>query len=192
MSTCIGWKVRAGLRSSAAVAAVALLCGGLAEASLTSRGGVTQNHGFPDSYTDSAGRSLGLCLDRGGNCLLELPNPNAPVSFPDNFGPEAFYFLAEATMPTNGGGEALCVLALEAAFANEVPRAGDQMVFGRILVSTIGNFSASGATGGRSDVARFVPTQLGATTQGSVGVAVTRSSIGIPTTADVSDLDVTE
>ncbi len=122
----------AGAMTSLAVTAVVTMCGGLAEANLQSRSAVTQNHGFPDSYTDASGRTLSLCLDRGGNCLLELPNPNAPVSFPNNFGPEAFYFLAEAAMPTNAGGEALCVLALEAAFVNENPRAGDQMVFARI------------------------------------------------------------
>jgi len=125
-------RYRAGAVTFLAGTIVVSLLGGLARANLQSRGPISPDNGFPESYTDNDGLTLGLCLDTGGNCLLELPNPGQPVSFPDNFGPEAFYFLAEATMPTNGGGAALCVLALEAAFINEEPIDGDQVVFARI------------------------------------------------------------
>lgn len=68
----------------------------------------------------------------------DLPNPGQPVSFPDNFPSEAFYFAAEAEMETGTGERARLVLALEAAFATEVPAEGDQIVFGRVRVRVAG------------------------------------------------------
>jgi PKD repeat protein len=75
-----------------------------------------------------------LCLLEGG--AVTLTNPNLP--FPDNYGgtfpDEAFWNVCEASMPTNNGGSALLVIALEAAFANEVPISGDQVAFARVRI----------------------------------------------------------
>jgi hypothetical protein len=71
-------------------------------------------HGYPIWYRDTTGLSLELCLDEaatnadnplgGPLCLLdraELPDPAAPVSFPDNFWPESFWTRVDADMVTN-------------------------------------------------------------------------------------------
>ena len=100
---------------------------------LTSRGPVNTEIGFPSWYGDGKTR-LELCLD-GTNPMCgflpgDIPDENAPVSFPDNFPEEAFYFLGASELNLPGGGRAVLTLGLEAAFANKVQN-GDQMVFGR-------------------------------------------------------------
>lgn len=95
-------------------------------------------HGFPLWYEDSDGVRLELGLDPNDPNLpaLELPTPGAPVSFPDNFPDEAFYFAAEAEMLVGGPAgtaRARLILALEAAFGGTgAVVAGQQMVFGRV------------------------------------------------------------
>lgn len=107
-------------------------------------------HGFPLWFEDENGLKLELCLDQrvelpGGAaffpCLTEEPFTSAPISFPSNFGPEAFYWVATAggafTSLVNGQpflGTALLVLAQEAAFATELTVDGQQVAFGRIRV----------------------------------------------------------
>lgn len=98
--------------------------------------------GFPVWYKDENGLRLQLNVNPtdpySGITPAELPNPALPVSFPDNYPAEAFYFLAEAEMTTGTGERARLVLALEAAFVSEVPRAGDQIVFGRVRIRIFG------------------------------------------------------
>ncbi len=91
------------------------------------------SNGFPLWYQDTNLLKLDLCLDQNEFCLLELPAPTSPVSFPTNFGPEAFWWLGEAAMAFPGG-DGLLVLALEAAFANEVAAVNDQVSFGRLRI----------------------------------------------------------
>ncbi|MGL5850020.1 MAG: hypothetical protein ACRCZD_04470, partial [Phycicoccus sp.] len=57
-------------------------------------------HGFPMWYEDTVGTrlALGVGPDPMTPAVGELPNPAAPVSFPDNFPDESFYFAAEAAM----------------------------------------------------------------------------------------------
>ncbi|WP_019241013.1 MULTISPECIES: PKD domain-containing protein [Bacillus] len=98
--------------------------------------------GFPVWYKDENGLRLQLNVDPNdpfsGITPADLPNPGQPVSFPDNYPSEAFYFSADAEMTTGTGERARLVLALEAAFANEIPRAGDQIVFGRVRIRVAG------------------------------------------------------
>ncbi|WP_119154262.1 Ig-like domain-containing protein [Caldimonas tepidiphila] len=65
-------------------------------------------------------------------CLLET---DPPYVFPDSFPDESFYFRAVSSLDLGGDRRAVLVLALEAAFANGVPQAGEQMVFTRIRVT---------------------------------------------------------
>lgn len=104
-----------------------------ADAALFAVGPVNPDNGFPIWYQDTTGLKLELCLDQNGMCLTEEPNPAAPISFPDNFGPEMFWWMAEADF-NNGTQDGLLVLALEAAFANENPVDGDQISFGRVRI----------------------------------------------------------
>ncbi len=102
-------------------------------------GPIVPEHGFPFWYEDSTGLRLELCIDGPPLCLEGLPDPNQPpLVAPDpadsNFPDEAFWWTGEAEMNLTGGGDALLVLAREAAFANEVPADGDQVSFSRVRV----------------------------------------------------------
>lgn len=105
-------------------------------------GPISALNGFPVWYKDENGLRLQLNVDPNdplsGVTPADLPNPGQPVSFPDNFPSEAFYLAAEAEMETGTGERARLILALEAAFANEVPVSGDQIVFGRVRIRVAG------------------------------------------------------
>ncbi|MET1086303.1 MAG: hypothetical protein ABWY04_04150 [Arthrobacter sp.] len=136
----------AGRRGIAAAAALVLTATGLGSAvaatqvtvknpgNLTAVGPVNTEHGFPAWYEDSTKTRVELCLDAEnplcGFLPGDVPDETAPISFPDNFPDEAFYMLAGAELDLPGGGRAVLVLGLEAAFSNSVT-AGDQVVFGR-------------------------------------------------------------
>ena len=91
-------------------------------------------NGYPIWYEDSNGLILELCLDQNGLCLLELPNPGNPITFPNNFTGEGFWFNAGASMTMASGGDAELGLALEGAFLNEEVIDGDQISFGRVRI----------------------------------------------------------
>ncbi|KAE9641877.1 hypothetical protein EJA70_20535 [Pseudomonas sp. PB103] len=107
---------------------------------------------FPMWYQDSNNLSMELCQSRAASsrvgvttppaymCTL-LPEPgifddSLPMVFPDNWPPEAFWFLAETTIPNNGAGFGMdaYVAGIEAAFASENPADGDQQSFARIRI----------------------------------------------------------
>jgi hypothetical protein len=133
-------------RGVAAAAALVLTATGLSSAvaatqvtlknpgKLTAVGPVNTEYGFPSWYEDSTKTRVELCLDAEnplcGFLPGDVPDESKPVSFPDNFPDEAFYMLAGSELDLPGGGKAVLVLGLEAAFANSVTD-GDQVVFGR-------------------------------------------------------------
>src|SRR5438034_8480609 len=62
-------------------------------------GPIDRADGFPLYYQDSTGLALAECLDAVcGGVGFVLPNPNLPLSFPDNFPVEVFYSRAIAKM----------------------------------------------------------------------------------------------
>ncbi|WP_271409292.1 Ig-like domain-containing protein [Pseudomonas sp. Q1-7] len=102
---------------------------------------------FPQWYQDNDDLSLELCQSRavssraGGYMCTLLPEPGLyddtqPMVFPNNWPSELFWFLAEANIPATANGYELEVYtaAIEAAFAQEVPRLGDQQSFARIRI----------------------------------------------------------
>lgn len=99
--------------------------------------GPVAEHGFPAWYRDSNGVRLEACttLDDPLCATLpdEVPDPDAPVSYPDNFPGEFFYQLAGAEL-TGPGVDMSVGMDLEGAWAAEQVVDGDQMVFGRIRV----------------------------------------------------------
>ncbi|MDQ0673929.1 hypothetical protein QFZ36_001490 [Pseudarthrobacter siccitolerans] len=139
-------RITATRRGVAAAAALILTTAGLSSAvaatqvtvknpgQLTAVGPVNTEYGFPSWYEDSTKTRVELCLDAEnplcGFLPGDVPDETAPISFPDNFPDEAFYMLAGSELDLPGGGKAVLVLGLEAAFANTVT-AGDQVVFGR-------------------------------------------------------------
>jgi hypothetical protein len=109
---------------------------------LTAVGPVNAEYGFPSWYGDSAGTRIEPCLD-GDNPLCgflagDIPDPDSPISFPENFPGEFFYQLVGSDLTLPGGGKAVLTLGLEAAFANEDPIAGDQLTFARTRVVVTG------------------------------------------------------
>jgi hypothetical protein len=97
-------------------------------------GPINDATGFPDWYRDTNGVEVEPCLvfdNPNCNGPLEMPNPDAPVSWPDNFPGEFFYWTGEAALTANGGNAVLAEYAVEGTFAAEIPRFPDQMVFTR-------------------------------------------------------------
>jgi hypothetical protein len=105
---------------------------------LTSVGPVNTAAGFPAYYQDKAGVRLEPCLELDnplyGLAADEMPDPDAPVAFPENFPGEFFYHLVGSTLTLPGGGRAVLTLGLEAAFGRGVAAPGDQQVFARTRV----------------------------------------------------------
>lgn len=107
---------------------------------------IDAQNGFPTWYADNLGNKVVPCLDGADpNCVLpaagEEPNfnPGQLTVFPSNFPSEFFYWIAESdSLTTPGGGKTFIRVAVEGAFANGGPLAGDQMVFGRIRATGTG------------------------------------------------------
>jgi hypothetical protein len=99
--------------------------------------GPTTDFGFPAWYRDSNNVRLEPCvtLDDPYCPVLadEVPNPEEPVSYPDNFPGEFFYQLAGAELTVQGVDLGIG-LDLEGAFAADEVTPGDEMVFGRIRI----------------------------------------------------------
>lgn len=134
---------RAAIPAILAVAAVGFGVSN-ADATLSAVGPTSQPTGnFPRYFADSSGQRLELCLDQSGNCLAQFPDPGAPPSLPDNFPDESFWFDGEANVPIPGPngtpGEALLIMATEAAFGTAVAD-GDQIAFSRIRLRIRGGF----------------------------------------------------
>src|SRR4051812_28514018 len=103
---------------------------------LTTVGPVSASNGFPTWYKDDKGIRLEPCLDpRNSLCgalAAETPDPDAPVSFPDNFPAELFYMSAGTDQDLAGGGRAVSTFSLEGAFATDAAAPGEQISFGRV------------------------------------------------------------
>ncbi len=99
---------------------------------------VSLANGFPIFYEDRNGVKVEMCLDINDKCLIEAPFLTFPISFPSNFGFEAFYWMSEGStvfrtsVNPRRTNVALMVLALESAFAGDVPAEDNQVVFARI------------------------------------------------------------
>ena len=121
-----------------------------ADLSAVDPGPYTPNSGgFPLWYQDDNDLQLELCRSKavsGGAagaymCTL-IPEPGVfndadPLVFPGNWPGELFWFLAETSIPEDavaGYELEVYVAALEAAFAAENPKAGDQVGFARIRI----------------------------------------------------------
>lgn len=107
---------------------------------------------FPMWYQDENQLSMELCQSRAASSRVAASVPPAymcillaepgiyddaqPMIFPDNWPPEAFWFLAETTIADNAAGYGVdaYVAAIEAAFASENPADGDQQSFARIRI----------------------------------------------------------
>ena len=110
---------------------------------LGSVGPVDAATGYPFWYGDKGGTSSSLAPNRLELCLDDplcpvvgdLPDPSKPLSYPDNFPDESFWWSGEAAIAVPGGPSSLLVLAQEAAFGGAgtvVP--GEQISFARLRI----------------------------------------------------------
>ena len=154
-------------------------------------GPVDQVTGFPTWYEGADGTRLEPCLDPAdGNCILgAVPGVFTgapPVVFPTNFPDEFFYAVATSDLMTTPGcngtapGKASVRMALEGAFANGNPAAGDQMVFGRVRVKVTSGLCANtkykfdyplGSVTLTTNDAGAIPATVGTTDVGCLPVA---------------------
>src|SRR2546422_9677608 len=155
---------------SLAVIACITLTGALASAQnaqgLAAVGAIAPANGYPRWYTDRNGLQLGQCLDAANPadpCVLvgTFPNPNQPISFPDNSPDEFFYWRTTADINNIGGvgGRGLLVMSNQAGFGGGTGTAaggaGTQTVVARYHVSvrphglaTRATYTAAGAVTG--------------------------------------------
>ncbi|GAA2551968.1 hypothetical protein GCM10010435_22700 [Winogradskya consettensis] len=100
--------------------------------------GPIADHGFPAWYRDSNNVRLEGCVSFDDPLCPaladEVPNPDLPVSYPDNFPGEFFYQLDGAELTLTNGVKATIGLNVEGAFANDEVVAGDEIVFGRVRI----------------------------------------------------------
>src|SRR5438067_1111941 len=90
---------------------------------LAAVGAIDPANGYPRWYLDKNGLQLGQCLDAANPadpCAIvgTFPNPGQPISFPNNFPDEFFYWRTTATINNIGnvGGRALLVMSTQAGF----------------------------------------------------------------------------
>jgi len=76
--------------------------------------------------------------------------------------------------------------------ANEDVDAADITSSGTILLSTLGSFSVTGASGTSQDIFEFFPTALGSTTAGTYSLFLDLSTVGIDPTENVTSLQLVE
>lgn len=109
---------------------------GIAFAHLSFKGPLDPANGFPRWYKDARNVRLALCLDVDTFCLeQEGADPTLPISFPDNFPGESFWYNAQAEIEgIEGDGQVRLVMAIEAAFAGDVPVAGERVAFNRLRI----------------------------------------------------------
>jgi len=100
--------------------------------------GPIADNGFPTWYRDSNGVRLELCYTlTDPNCTTlpdEVPDPDQPISFPNNFPAESFYQLASAQFTPATVGDLRIDMNLEGAFGAGAVKDGDQVVFGRMRI----------------------------------------------------------
>src|SRR3989441_948775 len=124
---------------------------------LAAVGAIDPANGYPRWYLDKNGLQLGQCLDAANPadpCVLAgtFPNPGQPISFPDNFPDEFFYWRTTTTINNIGnvGGRALLVMSTQAGFGGATGTAADgagaQIVFARYRVRVLPNGLVPGAT----------------------------------------------
>ncbi|MDQ1627600.1 MAG: hypothetical protein QOI54_1344 [Actinomycetota bacterium] len=149
--------------------------------------------GFPSWYEDSAGNRVEQCIDPNDpNCVVvasDTFDPTRPTVFPTNYPDEFFYALADSDIVQTAGclgtapGKATVRLALEGAFVNGAPAAGDQMVFGRIRVKVTSGLCPNttyhfrhpfGTASLTTNAAGAIPANVGTEDIGCVPVAPSR------------------
>jgi cysteine-rich repeat protein len=93
-------------------------------------------HRNPHYYVDTNGLALELCVDPADPfCVVDLPDPNAPVSFPFNFPEESFYWAGEAALLGPNGEDFLLTLAIQQGYIDGGITIGQEIVSAIVQIS---------------------------------------------------------
>jgi PKD repeat protein len=128
------------LTAGSGIAAAAVITPGIAGPGLAAVGPVSAADGFPVWYKDKNGLRLEPCgissPDPMCPAVGAVPDPSAPVSFPNNYPDEGFYSSTAAKLDT-AAGKALGEIDLEQAFRNGPVAPGDQVTFARVRLKLL-------------------------------------------------------
>lgn len=146
VSKNVAGRLRRGAPLAAALLASAVVAAPAQAVGIGTNGPLDAAFGnYPAWYEDAIGQRLEPCID-GPQCLatIERPDPTAPVSFPDNFPVEQFWFEANAVIGDPLAPTVELVLAQEGAFggASEGVVDGEQVAFGRLRIRVFGGLAA--------------------------------------------------
>ena len=115
-------------------------------AELASVGPVNATNGFPSSYADENGLTLGLCLT-SGICLSDPAIISNLFSTQIGFGEKAFYWSATADL-TGAGATGSLSMSLVASFSGSIsgpiPANGEQITFVQVVIGPISNLTPGG------------------------------------------------
>ncbi|HEY3019764.1 MAG TPA: hypothetical protein VGJ32_06205, partial [Solirubrobacteraceae bacterium] len=128
--------LRRGVALAAALLGAAVFAGPAHAVGIGLNGPLDPSFSWPTWYEDAIGQRLVPCLD-GPQCLatIERPDPGAPVSFPNNFPVEQFWFEADTVIGDPLAPDVEYVAGQEGAFggAGDVVD-GQQVAFGRLRI----------------------------------------------------------
>ncbi|MGA1235674.1 MAG: Ig-like domain-containing protein, partial [Limisphaerales bacterium] len=136
----LGGSKLAGAMAILAACAQAMVGVGDANAGLSALGENHPVNGFPTWVQDSNGVTLQLCLDElnatggAGICIGTPVEAGNLLSENIGFGPEAFYYMASASLPVSTGSALGYEVAAEAAWGAEIPEEGQQFAFCRLRI----------------------------------------------------------
>jgi hypothetical protein len=126
---------------AAALLGAAVFAGPAHAVGIGLNGPLDPSFSWPTWYEDAIGQRLVPCLD-GPQCLatIERPDPGAPVSFPNNFPVEQFWFEADTVIGDALAPQAILVMGQEGAFGGATGDVvdGEQVAFGRLRIRVFG------------------------------------------------------
>ncbi len=106
---------------------------------------------------------------------------------------DLFVFTASSLGSVTSGSFALFFDGSDVGLSNSASEDVDSVTYtpdGTLLLSTIGSFSVSGASGGDLHLFEFFPTQFGSSTQGTFAPYVNLTNLGISSTANPNTMTV--
>ncbi|MBI3843264.1 MAG: PKD domain-containing protein [Planctomycetes bacterium] len=133
-----------------------------------------------------------IALDSAGNLVLSITGAGAGTGQSAITGSDLVRFTATSLGAVTAGSFSMYFDASDVGLttSTEIVDAAFIATDGRLYLSTTGNFAVTGATGGKSGILRFAPTNLGANTTGTFDLFVRSTDIGIPSVANVSGFSI--
>ncbi len=136
-----------------------------------------------------------LAVDSAGSLILSIANTGAVTGLTGVQDEDLIRFSATSLGATTAGTFSFYFDGSDVGLASSASEDVDAAFVGadgRIYLSTVGSFGVPGASGSNEDVLLFTPTSIGPTTSGTFVRFLQGTSIGIPSTGDVSGFFLAE